>query len=184
MKQKVEQANRDRDTFVDSERRLKELVRSLETEISHVSAGLMDRDRECERLENQLNHAKVEIGRLHVDNERFMRSSTAEDNEQRLELDGLRAEIETVNNSRVSAEAALETSRARSEEMGVELERLRRQLRDVKQQSADLEVKHIRLGKEKKQLEDDNAGLYIGLEAKQEELELVCLAWRVLRLKC
>ncbi|KAF9516711.1 hypothetical protein BS47DRAFT_626809 [Hydnum rufescens UP504] len=109
MKQKVEEANRDRDTFVDSERRLKDLVRSLETEISHVSAGLMDRDRECERLENQLKHAKAEIGRLHVDNERFMRSSTAEDNEQRLELDGLRVEIEAVNNSRVSAEAALQT---------------------------------------------------------------------------
>lgn len=175
MKQKLEEASRDRDTFAESERRLKDLVRSLETELSHVSAGLMDRDRECERLENQLKQAKAEVGRLHTDGERFMRSSTAEANEQRSELDAVRAELDTVNKSRAEAEAALESSRARAEEMGVELERLQRQLRDVKQQSADLEVKHVRLAKEKKQLEDDNAGLYIGLEAKQEELELVRL---------
>jgi chromosome segregation ATPase len=68
---------------------------------------------------------------------------------------------------------------ARDEAMA-ELSHLRRtleqtstRLREVERQSADLEITNLEITKSQKRLEDDNAGLYMALEAKQQELTMV-----------
>ncbi|KAF7339235.1 Calcium-binding and coiled-coil domain-containing protein 1 [Mycena venus] len=70
-----------------------------------------------------------------------------------------------------TAEAQKQTRAAR--ELKDEIERLQRQIQDLKQESADKEIKIVQLTEQRAQDKGDLQGLNIALDSKQQELELV-----------
>ena len=65
-------------------------------------------------------------------------------------------------------------------DLNTELEKLRRQVHDLKQESADKEVKIVQLTKSRNQDKEDMQGLNIALDSKQQELELVSISFSLL----
>ena len=149
----------------EAEGHLQESVRSLEQRLSGASEALAERERQCQALE------ELQVVSEHA-------------------LNDLRSREALARKGRESAvaESSATTQGAREEvsRLNVMLESTNTRLRDVQRQNADLEMKNVQLTKTQKQLEDDNAGLYIGLEAKQQELDLVryLSGRRVIRADC
>ncbi len=166
---KISELGMERDILGEESKGLRETIRSLETGVDTTASNLADRDRQCEKLRNGLGEATAEVQRLLEETQQHLSSSIA----SRAEADTLRNDLESALAAKVQIQASLKMSHAHEQTLKQEVEDLHHRLKDVKQASADLEVKMLRLNKEKTQLEEDNSGLYMGLEAKQEELELV-----------
>lgn len=132
----------------DEESHREETVQSLQQQLSEASDAIAERERQCQALEEL--HSASEHALKHL---RSCEASACEERESAL------AELSAATEARARLNAMLESANTR--------------LRDVQRQNADLEIKNVQLAKAQKQLEDDNAGLYIGLEAKQQELEMV-----------
>ena len=149
----------------EAEGHLQESVRSLEQRLLGASEALAERERQCQALEELQavsEHALNDLRSREALARQGRESAVAESSAT---IRGAREEVARLN-------ALLESTNTR--------------LRDVQRQNADLEMKNVQLTKTQKQLEDDTAGLYIGLEAKQQELDLVCylLGCRVIRADC
>lgn len=70
---------------------------------------------------------------------------------------------------------ALSTRSSEVLRLNDELQKVKAQLKTTQRLNSDLEMSKMQLTKAHKQLEEDNSGLFMGLEAKQQELELVSL---------
>ena len=135
-----------------AESRLQETVRNLKQQLTDASEALSERERQCQALE------ELQTASEHAFQDLKSREAVA-----RREREFAVTESSTVTEEAREAVAGLNAM----------LESTNTRLREVQRQNADLEMKNLQLAKTQKQLEDDNAGLYIGLEAKQQELELV-----------
>ncbi|KAF8335817.1 uncharacterized protein EI90DRAFT_3047215 [Cantharellus anzutake] len=166
---KINELDMGRDILGEENRGLKESIRSLEMKIEATTSDFVGKDRECVTLRSELEQSAAEAHKLRSEIQQYLTSSTI----NRAEIDALRKDLESTLATKVSTQASLQESQAKSRTLEQELQGVHRQLKEVKQASADLEVKMLRLNKEKAQLEEDNSGLYMGLEAKQEELELL-----------
>lgn len=131
----------------------------LQRQVTKASDAVEERERQCQALEQ-----------LSEETSRSLEAASSRETAARQERDAAVAERKT-------SLIALEEAQAELAERAVDLENANTQLRNVKRQNADLEMTRMQLVKSQKQLEDDNAGLYIGLEAKQQELELVRLVF-------
>lgn len=169
LSRKIDELDMERDILGGENKGLKEAIRSLEMGVDTTASNLADRDRLCEKLQNDLEKVTAEVQRLRQETQQHLTSSMA----SLAETNTLRNDLESALTAKAQIQASLERSHAHEQSLKQDIEDLHRRLKDVKQASADLEVKMMRLNKEKAQLEEDNSGLYIGLEAKQEELELV-----------
>lgn len=85
----------------------------------------------------------------------------------------LRRERDAAVQARVELTARRDEALEGLSKVKAEFEQTKERLRDVERQSAALEIKNLEITKSQKKLEDDNAGLYMALEGKQQELILV-----------
>lgn len=139
-----------------AEQRAADRVRDFEQQVAEASNAVAESERQCQALE-ELNEKL----------QRSVNDLTSHQSSSQQELDSALAD-------KAAARDRVADLNADITDLKGELESASARLRDVKRQNADLEMKNLQLVKTQKQLEDDNAGLYIGLEAKQQELELVC----------
>lgn len=139
-----------------NESQLVDRVRKLEELFTQASEAVTERENQCQALE-QLND----------ETQRTIESLSSRQAAHQQELDAIVAE-------KAAAMAAADSAGDRIADLNAELDSANARLRDVKRQNADLEMKNLQLVKTQKKLEEDTEGLYMGLEAKQQELELVC----------
>jgi len=85
--------------------------------------------------------------------------------------------LEEVVRSKVDVDLELKTSREREGRLAVEVEELKKEVKAVKMDSADKEVRIVQIMKRSEREREDLMGLGIALESKQQELELVGLAF-------
>ena len=85
--------------------------------------------------------------------------------------------LEEVVRSKVDVDLELKTSKEREGRLLGEVEELKREVKAVKMDSADKEVRIVQIMKRSERERDDLMGLGIALESKQQELELVSLAF-------
>ena len=126
----------------DAEVCLQEAVHSLEQRLSGASEALAECERQCQVLE------ELQVVSEHALNDLWSRDASG------------------------SSGTAVAESSATMQGAHEEVARLSVMLEideyaPVRWQHADLEMKNVQLTKTQNQLEDDNAGLYIGLEAKR-----------------
>jgi chlorite dismutase len=85
--------------------------------------------------------------------------------------------LEEVVRSKVDVDLELKTSKEREGRLVGEVEDLKREMKAVKMDSADKEVRIVQIMKRSEREREDLMGLEIALESKQQELELVSLAF-------
>lgn len=191
------QSNNDRqDTFVEQQiEELTQQLKSKEAEVgllnqerqytldntSRLEGLLRKRDAELEEARMRIIESELEAGELRSQNSSAAREHTcAMDEQKRLynELEQQEAmtklQLELAIKEKAERDVAIRTLQEQTTHLTNEIEQLRRQVHVLKQESADKEVKIVQLNKQNQQHQEDKAGLNMALDAKQQELELVC----------
>ena len=150
----------------DNVSRLEENLSRRDQELAEYSIRVVQREAEIETLREELSGLRR--GQSHEFDEKNRKAQQAveEAAEARALLDEsvrIKAELEVEN----------KTNKDRVNGLKEEVDRLRRQVHSLQQDSADKEVKIVQMTKQLAQKEEDNTGLNIALDSKQQELELV-----------
>jgi len=114
-----------------------------------------------------MSKLKREQSRASNDQSRSLEDAARQQADMKSHMNGLIRE-------KAEADVELKTSRDRVTVLMEEVERLRRQIHVLQQDSADKDIKAVQLTKQLSQDKDDIMNINIALEAKQQELELVC----------
>lgn len=165
----------------DERERYNRLVRDYEG-IQHKAE---DYDRVVEgarRAVEQREEQAREIGMLNLEVEGLRQSLDAASQESHHLQEvisretNVQLQLELAIQAKADAELSLANAQASAAQLQSQIDDLQVQVQKLKQRSADQEVKNVHLTKTNTQLEEDNDGLYMSLEAKQQELELVSYA--------
>jgi chromosome segregation ATPase len=157
--------------------RISELGQELKTAHAHVaereaslrshSEHRVGHDEEVDQLKEQIRHLNQELDRLLDEENRAELKSSGRESE-------IRNQLEELMDRHASTDAELKQSRNTISTLKTEVERLKSQLQTLQKESADKDVKLLQAAKKREQDRADLAGINMALDAKQQELELVC----------
>ncbi|KAF7326631.1 hypothetical protein MVEN_02599900 [Mycena venus] len=143
---RIVELGQERQYALDNVSRLEENIRRRDAEAAEYSQRTLEREAEAEALREQISRMKREHASAL---EAVAAAQTAE------------------------AEKQTRAAKERAGDLKDEIERLRRQIHELKQESADKEVKIVQITKQRAQDKEDLQGLNIALDSKQQELELL-----------
>jgi chromosome segregation ATPase len=155
--------DQERQFALDNVARLEDKVRQRDAELAASAERIKQREADAEVLREEMSGMKRTHARVVDEQTRQLAETAATAGEAQTQLEAL-----------VRERAEREAERAA---LGEEVERLRRQVQVLKQESADKEVRIVQIGKQRQQDLEDMQGLNIALDSKQQELELVSLAF-------
>lgn len=156
----------------------------LEKRSVETAAALQSSKEQGSLLRNQLHELEGQVGdviaertaeyqreqQALVDRYEEVSSSLAESTAREVTL---RRERDAAVQARSELVRSQDEASARAEKLKGELDVVAGKLREAERQSATLEIRHIEISKKVEKLTDDNAGLYMALEGKQQELSMV-----------
>ncbi|KAL0952374.1 hypothetical protein HGRIS_006651 [Hohenbuehelia grisea] len=164
--ERIESLTKDFKFAQENASRLELNVQQRDSQVEEYVKRIVQREDEAEELREQLANIQRVHARALSDSQRELQDALALENDARQQLEQLlKAKTELDVESR--------TLKERVSTMDAEVEKLRRQLHELKQESADKEVKIAQLSKQRSQDKDDMQGLNIALDSKQQELELL-----------
>jgi chromosome segregation ATPase len=148
--------------------RLEENLRKRDEEVAKYSQRFAEGEAEVEHLREEMSWFKRDHERVLSERSRSL-------------IDALRQKevmeknLEDVIRSKVEVDLELKASREREGRIVLEIEELKRDLKAVKMDNADKEVRILQIMKRSERERENLVGLGIALESKQQELELVGL---------
>ena len=163
---RIEDLDKERQFVLENIERLENNLRRRDAEVEEYAHRVMERESEAEDLREEMNTMKREHARIVDEQNRALQDVASRQGEDKMHIEmALRQKAEVDVEARMSKE--------RVSVLTEEVERLRRQVHDLQQESADREVRLVQANKQIAQAQDDNQGLNIALDSKQQELELV-----------
>ncbi len=164
---RIVQLEREQQLMADDITRLEEDLRRRDEEISQYSQKAHAQVLETESLQKEIDRLKNQHLHLVDEQPRALEEATGSKDEARKQLQDLARQ-------KAEVEAKLKSSDDRHQSLKNEMDRLRKHTHELQQESADKEVKIVQFTKQHTQDKEDIQGLNIALDAKQQELELVC----------
>lgn len=140
--------------------------RKREQQIEEFKGRAISSKDEAEKLRQEISTLKREYNHLLDEHSRLDRDISFNDSD-------LRSRLEAVTKQKAETDAELRAARDQVSALRDEVDRLRRHGHSLQQESADKEVKMTQLEKRLKAAREDNEGLNMALDAKQQELDLV-----------
>jgi chromosome segregation ATPase len=170
-----------------TESRVEELEQEKQFEnerIVRLEEHLRNRDEEVTKYtqrfiagEGAVEHLREEMSRFKREQERILSEQARLLSDALRQKDIMERNLEEVVRSKVDVDLELRGSKEREGKLLGEVEDLKREVKTVKMDSADKEVKIVQIMKRSEREREDLVGLGIALESKQQELELVSLAF-------
>lgn len=165
---RIVQLEHERQLARDNATHLENDIRRRDNEIAVYNEKLQVQQLECQNLRTELEELTQEHTRLLDEQSQTSMQATGSEIEAR-------QQIQDLVRQKTESEDQLKSTRERMDSLKNEMDRLRRHVHELQQESADKEVKMTQMTKQHAQDKEDIQGLNIALDAKQQELELVCL---------
>ncbi len=146
--------------------RLEALLRDRDADLAKYSEKTVGHRDEAELLRSELSKTKREYTRLLDDQGRKL-------DEVVVREESARKTAEESVKQKAESDVLIKTLTERMSSLQEETDKLRKQIHELKQESADREVKLVQFEKRHQQDKEDKLGLNIALDSKQQELELV-----------
>ncbi|KAI5118622.1 hypothetical protein M0805_006990 [Coniferiporia weirii] len=156
----------ERQFAVDKASRLEQSLQERDADLHAYSLKVSTKEQEIDALRDELSSLRREHTRLQSEQVRSLSDLDAREANIRKQFE---------ESIRAQTEAQMEAGglKERVETLQGEVEKLRRQVHDLKQQSADQDVKLLQMERQHEQDNEDKLGLNIALDSKQQELELL-----------
>lgn len=163
---RISELEQERQFSLDNVTRLEGKLHQHGQEINEYSERIVQREAEAEQLREEMSRLRREHSHITGEQSRALEEISLQQGEAKIQMEDLiRQKAET--------DVEIKASRDRVNALKGEVDRLRRQVHELQQESADKEVKLVQVTKQRNQAQEDNRGLNIALDSKQQELELV-----------